>query len=225
MKKITKILSIFSLTIFSFYYTNKIALFTQDSSDLKKEIYTYSENYMDKGIDAKVDGNTIVPGINGKKVDVNRSFKEMSKINTFNENSIIYLDIKPNISVDDFPNKVIKYGNNLKNAISIIVEKKNIYKELFDSSNIKYTYLEENKYCIRINSSDCTNSNKRIVEPSFMLDSNNYLDNISNLKAGSIIYISNNIDSIYIMDFINKISFFNINTLTLEDHLSEKSLF
>lgn len=225
MKKITKILSIFSLTIFSFYYTNKIALFTQDSSDLKKEIYTYSENYMDKGIDAKVDGNTIVPGINGKKVDVNRSFKEMSKINTFNENSIIYLDIKPNISVDDFPNKVIKYGNNLKNAISIIIEKKNIYKELFDSSNIKYTYLEENKYCIRINSSDCTNSNKRIVEPSFMLDSNNYLDNISNLKAGSIIYISNNIDSIYIMDFINKISFFNINTLTLEDHLSEKSLF
>ena len=44
MNKIIKVCSIFFLMIFSFYYTEKVALYVQNNTPLKKEIISYKES-------------------------------------------------------------------------------------------------------------------------------------------------------------------------------------
>ena len=87
--------------IFSFYYTKKIAVFVQDSTPLKKEIMSFKENNSVSSINAKIDGETIVPGINGLSVNVKASYNKMKTYNVFNETGIVYEEKSPDISVKD----------------------------------------------------------------------------------------------------------------------------
>ena len=90
MKNKVKIIGIISLMIFSFYYTEKVALYVQDNTPLKKEIYAFKENIDNKPIDAIVNNDTIIPGLSADVIDVNKSYEEMKKDNKFDQNKLIY---------------------------------------------------------------------------------------------------------------------------------------
>ena len=74
---------------------------------------------------AIIEKETIVPGINGKKVDIKRTYEAMKKIKGFNEKYIIYKEIPPEVTIEKTKDKYIISGNANKKEISIIIEIKN----------------------------------------------------------------------------------------------------
>ena len=122
MKKFFQILGICSILVFSFYYTDKIALIVQEKNPILKEIKEKKSNLNISPQDATVMEEYIIPGIKGSAVNVEKSFNNMKALNAFNEYYLIYDEVKPTISLEDNKDKIIIKGNKEKKQVSIILE-------------------------------------------------------------------------------------------------------
>ena len=120
LKKIFESIGLLSLICFGFFYTEKISTVLKDNDDILKQIKQIENQYKVDAIDAIVEGNTIIPGVSGSVIDVNKSYKKMKKINSFNDNLIVYKTIKPNISVNKVYDKYIISGNKNKKEVALI---------------------------------------------------------------------------------------------------------
>ena len=220
MKKYVKVLGIISLMLFSFYYTEKIALYAQNNTTLKKEILTYKETEKVASVNAVVTGNTITPGINGLEINVNKSYNAMKSSNVFDEYNLVYDEIKPNISVIDYPDKIINSGNIEKKAVSIIISNQNNNIDYLNEIKVPYSYLHNDNYCVVIDNTTCDN-NLRKVKPSYILNNTNFVKYVKDISSGSIIYLSDDFDRMYIDILLKHIKYFDLNILKLDDHLTE----
>lgn len=120
MKKIFEVIGLISLVCFSFFYTEKISTVIRGNDDLLKQIEEIKQQYKVEAIDAVIDGDTIIPGVSGSKIDVNSSYKKMKKVNTFNSNLLVYEDVKPNVSVSGVYDKYIISGNKSKKEVGLL---------------------------------------------------------------------------------------------------------
>lgn len=222
MKNLIKVGSIIFLMIFSFYYTEKIALYAQNNSPLKKEIIVFKEKNNISSLNATINGSEIIPGINGLTVNVEKSYNTMKTYNVFLENNVIYEEVKPTISLNDYPDKIIVSGNSQKKAVTLLISNKNNNINYLKELNVNYTYITDTKFCIIIDESSCYFSKQR-VKPSIILNNSNFVKYIDDIKSGSIIYIDDNLDKMYIDVLIKHIKFYNLNILQLDKHLSESN--
>ena len=83
------------------------------------------DRYKEISKDAIIKNNTIIPGINGRIVNVNKSYKNMRINNYYSEKLFVYDYNKPMISLEDNKNKYIIKGNKEKKMISLIFKIKN----------------------------------------------------------------------------------------------------
>lgn len=221
MNKYIKVFGIMALMIFSFYYTEKIALYVQNNTPLKKEILTYKDNNYIDYVNAEVSGEYIIPGINGLIVNVDKSYNNMKSYNVFSEKYLVYDEVIPKISINSFSDKIIHQGNIRKNAVSIIINNNSKYKSYFDDNNIKYDLVNNTNYCIKNSEDKCNHQNKLVVKPTINLNNLNFLKELSNISKGYIIYIEENLNFTYIDALINYIKYNNLNIFHLNKHLSE----
>lgn len=141
MKKFFKFFGICALMLFSFYYTEKIALYAHSKSPIMEEINNAKDNLYVSSVNAEIYDDYITPGLNGLEVNVNSSFSNMKSFDAFNSYYLVFDQIKPEISLENNKNKTIKQGNKRKRAISFILEdNKEIYNYL-KSNNIKANVL------------------------------------------------------------------------------------
>lgn len=110
------------LLIFSFYYTNKVLEYIKDKDPIMKEIQQEYKKYETKSQNAIIDNNFIIPGKKGKKIDIDKSYVKMKKLNSYTNSLYVYKDITPNISINNNYNKVIIKGNPSNKNISLIVK-------------------------------------------------------------------------------------------------------
>ncbi len=136
MKKIYKPIGVLAIMLFSFYYTEKIAVIMQNKSPIMQNINSIENNYMVSATNATVDGNYIVPGIMGRMINKTKSYVNMKAFGIFNEYYLIFDDVKPDISLEDNKDKIIKKGNKQKKAIALLLE---------DGNETIKKYLKENK--------------------------------------------------------------------------------
>ena len=120
MKKIFEVIGLISLVCFSFFYTEKISTVIRDNDDLLKQIEEIESQYKVEAIDATIDGNTIIPGVSGRQIDIKSSYKKMKKVNTFNTNLLVYEKVKPKISVNGTYDKYIISGNKNKKEVGLL---------------------------------------------------------------------------------------------------------
>ena len=85
MKKIYKVVGVICLVIFSFFYTDKVILFIRESDPIMKSIRKSETSHKIDPINAQIDENKIIPGVNGKVIDYDNSYKKMKKYGTYNE--------------------------------------------------------------------------------------------------------------------------------------------
>ncbi len=133
---------------FSFFYVRQIANYGIDKNALYKEINDYSTKMAMEKVDAKVNGEYIIPGLNGKNINIKKSYYNMRSSNNFDTSLLVYDDIKPVISIDNNKDKIINKGNSLKNQISFIVNNKTIQEYMLINrikGDILVTYDELNK--------------------------------------------------------------------------------
>lgn len=140
MKNIKYFLLILVIAL-SFYLTDKVMIHMENKNPIMKEIHRKEFLYKTLPVNAVIKDNTIVPGVNGKNVDKRKSLVKMNEFGSFNETFLIYQEIKPDISLKDNLDKVIREGNPRKRSVSfIIVDNKNI-EDYFIQNKLKYSIL------------------------------------------------------------------------------------
>ena len=125
MNKYFKILGIISLTIFSFFVTEKTVSVVNNMDDIMVEIKQNKDNYKLKAKNAVIKDNTIIPGIRGRIVNVNKSYKNMKMNGYYSDKLFAYDYNRPLISLEDNKNKYIIKGNKEKKMVSLIFKVKN----------------------------------------------------------------------------------------------------
>jgi hypothetical protein len=181
-------LCIIFLCLLSFYYTEQIALYVKSKNPLIKKIEENKDSLYVNSINSTlIDELYIIPGINGKEVNVDNSFNTMKELNVYNENKIIYNQIVPKISLNNNKDRIIIRGNQNKRQVSLIFEdtsdltkyliqnkhkvnlliSKEIYNkeyEMINNSNNKKTYKNIDDYLSKnkINKNICYYKNKQL---------------------------------------------------------------
>lgn len=120
MKTFFRNIGIITLLIFSFVVTEQTSMAVKDNDEIMIEIKKNISNFQTDAVDAYIGDDTIIPGINGKQVDINKSYENMKRLGYYNSNLIEYEILKPNISVQKKYDKYIISGNKNKNMISLI---------------------------------------------------------------------------------------------------------
>lgn len=120
MRKIFSIIGFISLIMVSFIYTEKIANMVIDKDELMMTIKEESKTYEIETVEAIIDNNTIIPGINGLKVNNKESYKQMKKYGLFNNNLLEFSEVSPKHKLKDNYDKYVISGNKEKNAVSLL---------------------------------------------------------------------------------------------------------
>ena len=174
------VIGICLLTVFSFYYTNKLIEFSKSKDPIMIEIMKNKDDYNKLSIDALINNNYIIPGSEGLEVDVDKSYTKMKKLGKYNDNLYVYDVVKPTISIKDNYNKFVINGNTTKKEVSLIFKVndlkniENINKILFNN-NVSATFFIDGNIKV-----DDINILKILDE------SNNYFGNLGYNKKYSI---------------------------------------
>lgn len=162
MKKIINYILILGLFCLSFIYTEKIANIVKKSDLIMKEIIDNTSNYEIAYVNAEINDNVITPGINGCTVDIDKSYKNMKKINKYNESLLKYKDLIPEITINNIYNKYIEKGNKHKREVSIVINAKS---DITDINNIAVT--NDTKINIFVDST-LINNNKLNIDKEYI---------------------------------------------------------
>lgn len=122
MKKIIEILFACLLVFASFFYTDKAVSMMEDKDPVMIKIKKEKKSLEEESINAKVNGEYLVPGYSGLVVDLDKSFNKMKKYGRYNESLIVFKESTPTISVDEYYDKYIVSGNGFTNYISLVFE-------------------------------------------------------------------------------------------------------
>jgi len=141
MKNLFKYMGLTSVLLFSFYYTEKMSNMVINNSDLVMEINENSDEFNIEPVSAIIEDDYIIPGLNGYTVNVLKSYDNMRFLDTFNAYYLEYDTVNPSISLENNKDKIIKYGNKGKNAVSVIVKDNINIIEYSKEKNIKITRL------------------------------------------------------------------------------------
>lgn len=125
MKKFFQVLGLISLTIFSFFATEKTAIVVNNMDDIMIQIKQNKDKYRKKAKNAIIKNDTIIPGLNGRIVNTKKSYKNMKINGYYSDKLYIYEYNRPIISLEDNKNKYIIGGNKEKRMVSLIFKVKN----------------------------------------------------------------------------------------------------
>lgn len=120
LKKIYPVILTLLLIYFSFYYTNKVVGLIKSKDPIMVKIEKEKDSYEVKAINAKADSKNVIPGKNGKVVNVNESFKKMKSYGEYNEELYVFDEIEPTVSMDDYYDRYINLGRNDSNKVSLV---------------------------------------------------------------------------------------------------------
>ncbi len=119
-RKIIEITSVFALICFSFFYTDKAVDIVRRNDPIMKEIKSVQKNYEIDATDAVIGETDMIPGLNGKTVNVNKSFERMKRYGKFNENLLVFEEVSPLVSIEEYYDRYIASGSSVKNSVALI---------------------------------------------------------------------------------------------------------
>lgn len=151
MKQSFQILGIITLVVGSFMYTEQVSTASKLSDELLIEIKNKQNDYNKEVKEAIIAQNTIIPGINGQKVNIESSYQNMREVGYFNEKLLKYDTVYVKEPLKENKDKYIISGNQSKKQISLMFKvdnNDNINKiiSVLDKHNIKATFFIESPF-------------------------------------------------------------------------------
>ena len=119
-RKITTGVGAVALLCFSFYYTAMAAKFLRGNDELMLEIKSVASTYEIGAIDASFNGDEMIPGLAGQKVDYDKSYSKMKNYGILNESDLVFTSVEPNSSIENVYDKYIVKGNDAKKAVALV---------------------------------------------------------------------------------------------------------
>lgn len=157
MLKYVKYICLIILLITSFIGTDLLVKHLKMQDPIFISIKELENEYKKEPIDAIIEDNYIIPGVNGVELDINNSYKKMKAKNTFLISELTPKETRPKISIFNYEDKIIKRANKYKKGVSLITSSNNISAYL-DKQIIPYSiltttnnYNNNYKYGMRIN--------------------------------------------------------------------------
>ena len=219
MKKVLKVFSILFLVCFSFYYTEKIAHIMQSKDELMLHINKVKENYNVASVNAVINEDTIIPGINGVIVNSQKSYSKMKSLNVFNEYYLEYEQVKPVISLSDNKDKTIIKGNKNKNAVAILVKNNSLVKDYLT----KEGYVTDYKNICVVDLDKICNDNVFRARSSLIINHQNILTSKGNVESGDIILIEENVSVSELKILLEEIKYRDLKIISLNSLISEEN--
>ena len=155
MKNILKSIGLLALIVFSFFYTDKVMNVVNNQDEIMIKLKSIEDNYKIEAIDATISDDTIVPGINGRVLDVEKTYKYLKQVGVVDESLFKYKVVSPKVSLSNNIDKYITKANPKKDSVAILItlnSKTNLNKVLSVANSkkakinffIEYNYLMEN---------------------------------------------------------------------------------
>lgn len=207
--KFIKFLGLICLICFTFIYTEKIIDVSTNQDEIMIKLKEIEDTYKTDPINAKINGDTIIPGNVGKYIDINNSYKEMKKIGYFEESLIKYEDIYPDISINNNYNKYIIKGNTYNKNISLIYiinndKTLNTITNILKNKNVPLSFFIDSTYLY--NNIDIINklnnyeiyhygNNGKYTKDNIII-TNNIINNKSNNKSIYCLFLEKDITSL-----------------------------
>lgn len=154
VKKFIERIFIICLISFSFFYTDKVINMINHNDPLMKEIESLKSEYDVLPVNAILDNDTIIPGMKGKEVDVDKSYENMKIGGILREDALVFKNLYPNNSINNNLDKYIVKGSNNKKEVSIIIILNNNINEIKKIDNVT----------IFINHKDLTTGNIKLLK-------------------------------------------------------------
>ncbi|SFA76842.1 probable sporulation protein, polysaccharide deacetylase family [Lentibacillus halodurans] len=128
---------------------------TKMEDSLYDEIRTKSENYEEAPQNAVIDKVwKKMPGRNGVKVNVDKSYEQMKKNEVFDETLLVYEQIPPEITREDLPAAPIYRGHPDKDMVALLInvswgtEHIPVILNILKEHNVKATFFIEGKWAM-----------------------------------------------------------------------------
>jgi len=121
MKQRLEYIFITLLFVVSFVYTNKIANVVKNKDPIMQMILSNTSDYELASVNAVIESNTIIPGVTGCVIDVDKSYENMKRINEYTEKMLKYRDLVPEITLNNIFDKYIAKSNGIKRNVAIVV--------------------------------------------------------------------------------------------------------
>ena len=99
-QKKLNIIFTFLIIAFSFFYTNKIIVYLKNNDPIMIKIKEYDMEYSDTKVESIINYLDIIPGKNGDKIDINKSYEKMKKAGKFDKNLLVFEKTKPKNSIN-----------------------------------------------------------------------------------------------------------------------------
>lgn len=120
MTKVWQALGVIVLFVFSLYYTEKVVDVLRESDPIMKTIRKEEHKYYEKAVNAVLTDNSVIPGAKGSKVDVDESYKKMKRYGNYNESLLVFEEIAPSVSMDDYYDKYVERGSGLESNVALV---------------------------------------------------------------------------------------------------------
>lgn len=85
-----------------------------------KRIKENEDKFIEKPVNADMNDNYLIPGVSGLKVNYKESFSKMKQYGTYNESLLVFKEVMPTISMDDYYDKYIMAGRGVNNDVSLV---------------------------------------------------------------------------------------------------------
>lgn len=118
MKKSLSYFGVFVLICFSFFYTDKAVDIVKRNDPIMKMILENSESLKVEPVNATINYDEIITGLNGREVNVEKSYQNMKKANRYLESMIVYDEVLPDVNTKY--DKYIVKGNGSINQVSLV---------------------------------------------------------------------------------------------------------
>ena len=147
MYKFFKRLGLLILVVASFIYTEKATLTVKEYDNLMIEIKENKNNYQIKKKNPIINGDTIIPGIAGKKVDVEKSYSNMRMNSKYDPSLLSFKLDYPTSRLKDNKDKYIIKTQ--KEEVALIVKINKYFDESLLNNNISFymdnSFIKNNK--------------------------------------------------------------------------------
>lgn len=148
LKKFSSYLGVFVLVCFSFYYTDRAVDLIKKNDPIRQSIESVAKQYELDPISAMIDGNEIMPGLNGKKVNIDKSYQQMKRLNEFHESMLVFDEVIPETNLQGQYDKFIIKGNQARTEVALLftaanmTNLENVYKILLEKNAVATFFLD-----------------------------------------------------------------------------------
>ena len=221
MKNIIKLVGLLMLIGFSFFYTDKVIEVIREEDEIMIKIKSSASDYKVSPVDATIVKNTIIPGLQGREVNIESSYKKMKEQGVFNPNLFVYEEIDPDNRLENHQDKYIILGNPNKNMVGLLfildnnryleqIDKILISKEITASFFVDYSYLVNNSTRIKekTNYEFYSYGKEGNYAPDTLLFSNNLISRIT--KHNASYCLSTNLEK-EVLELCDKNNLYTIN--------------